>query len=102
LGDVVSPIQRANPPAMFRFLNRASLRNARAGLHLSRFLCPPVVRRMPCYRSYIESQVSDKTSLVEVWHTFVTKLLFVTPQEGIYLNSVRHSKMPAVFCYRDP
>ena len=58
--------------------------------------CPGAERRFAV--SYIESQLSDITSLVSVVHTFVTKLLFVTPREGIYLNSVRHSKMPAVFC----
>jgi len=69
-------------------------------LHLANlifnFAYPVCERRFAV--SYIENQVSDKTSLVEVRHTFVTKLLFVTPQEGIYINFVRHSKMPAVFC----
>jgi len=46
--------------------------------------------------SYIESQVSDKTSLVKVVHTFVTKLLSVIPSKGSTLTQCDY-KVPARF-----
>jgi hypothetical protein len=64
--------------------NRAYLRRRRMRLWRKQ-------RERRCCRSYIESQVCDRTSLVKSVHTIVTKLLFVIVPKDVNINSVRHN-----------